>query len=173
MGVVHRPSPDWASHIPVLIKTLELSDGPVLELGMGMMSTPLMHILCEASNRELTSYDSDERYVKEFSKFASGSHNIGLVTRWSAPDITSIIRSTEWSVVLVDQKPAEARIEAIQLLTKADYIIVHDTQLHAESPNYAYDQIFPLFKYLYDYKKFPTWTTVLSNKHDVNNIFIS
>ncbi len=30
MGVVHRFSPDWGSHIPILIKCLELSEGPVL-----------------------------------------------------------------------------------------------------------------------------------------------
>ena len=168
MGVMHKADPSWATHIPVLLKALELTDGPVLELGMGMMSTPLLHIMCEAQNRWLDSYDNDGRFIDMFSRFQNPNHFIALVN-WDEA-YQSIIHNNHWDVVLVDHKPAAQRKEDIKLLTDSDYVIVHDTQERADE-YYGFEEIYPLFKYRYDYTKFTNQTTVLSNKHDVQNIF--
>lgn len=164
MGVIHKSHPDWATHIPMLLRALEISDGPVLELGMGNMSTPLMHIMCEATNRYLTSYDSDGRFIDMFSRFRSPTHEIELV-EWEG-----LLLPDNWSVVLVDQKPAAARKESVKQLLNSDYLILHDSQERAEE-YYNYEEVYPLFKYRYDYTKFANQTTVLSNKHDVQNLF--
>lgn len=159
MPVVHKPSPEWASHIPVLLKVLELTDGPVLELGMGYMSTPLLHMICLSQNRFLMSAESDSYYTELFKRFQTeegSKHRFG--TDYLGP---------VWSVVLVDQKPAAARKESIKQLTDAEYLIVHDS--NATDDYYGYEEIYPLFKYRYDYTKFANHTMVLSNKHDVQD----
>lgn len=163
MGVMHKADPSWATHIPVLLKALELTDGPVLELGMGMMSTPLLHIMCEAQNRSLISYDNDGRFIEMFSRFVAPWHVISLIEDWSTLNLYQ-----PWTVALVDQKPAVARKDAIKQLTHVDYVVVHDTQERADE-FYGFEEIYPLFKYRYDYTKFSNQTTVLSNKHDVQN----
>lgn len=165
MGVVHRASPDWGSHIPVLVKALEVSEGPVLELGMGMFSTPLLHSLCLDQDRTLWSYENDARFANMFRNFRAPHHNIELVDNWNSLDL-----SRDWSVALVDHKPALQRREDVKRLTTADYVIIHDSQ---ERPDeyYGYEEIYPLFRYRYDYTKFANQTTVLSNKHDVQDIF--
>lgn len=162
MGVVHKADPGWASFIPVLLRAMELTSGPVLELGMGYFSTPLLHILCETQNRELMSYESDTRYTDLLSRFQSQNHNIGLVGNWAGLRLDA----NYWSVVLVDQKPALARKESIKQVTSADYVIIHDSN----DPEYDYESIYPLFKYRFTHE-YLQHTTVLSNKHDVNKLF--
>jgi hypothetical protein len=154
MGIIHRPSPDWASHIPVLVKALENSSGPVLELGMGMFSTPILHALCADQGRALYSYDNDSRFTDMFKRFNSEIHKIELLHDWLGVDYEG-----SWGVALVDQKPAEARKESIKRLIKARYVIIHDTQ----DPIYDYESVYPLFKYRYNYEKQLNWTGVLSN----------
>jgi hypothetical protein len=159
MGVVHRADPGWASHLPVLIRALELTDGPVLELGAGMFSTPLLHALCQ--NRYLRTLESDSRFSDMFKKFRTPNHDILLVEDWSDVDLDE-----EWSVALVDQKPAEARAPSIKQLTNVDYVVIHDSN----DPEYDYESIYPLFAYRFTHQ-YLQHTTVLSNKHDVNKLY--
>ncbi len=161
MGILHKADPTWATHIPPLLLALELTDGPVLELGMGMMSTPLLHILCEAYDRPLSSYDNDGRFTDMLSRFRSPTHELELV-KWEELNIGG-----DWSVVLVDHKPAAQRKKDIMRLLNSDYLVVHDTQERADE-FYGFEEVYPLFKYRYDYTKFTNQTTVLSNKHDLN-----
>lgn len=158
MGVIRQPHPDWCTHIPLLIEAFNQTDGPVLEMGMGDFSTPLLHILCAESDRFLLSVDSDSRFTDRFHKFRTSNHAIELV------DFNKLdLSDTHWSVVLIDHKPEEQRKEDIKKLKdKADFLVVHDTQPKAE-PYYRYEEIYPLFKYRYTDDKFPTYTTILSN----------
>lgn len=162
MGVVHRFSPDWGSHIPILIKCLELTEGPVLELGMGASSTILLHALCYAQDRLLVSYDNDGRFIEQLKNFKTSSHEIHFVEDWTKIDIDK-----PWSVALVDHKPAIQRREEIKRLTDTIFVVIHDSQDRADE-FYGYEEIYPLFKYRYDYTKFANQTTVLSNKHDLH-----
>lgn len=151
---MYRLDPGWGSHIPVLIEALRQTTGPVLELGMGHSSTILLHMLCADQGRKLISYDNDQTYIKIFRKFSDQGHEIKLVN-WDEIDI-----SQRWGVVLVDEGPAEQRIKNIRkLVNNADFLVLHDT----EDPIYHYDEIYPLFKYRFDYTKFRTHATVLSN----------
>ena len=46
----------------VVSRFLEETEGPVLELGMGLYSTPLLDLLCHEEKRELVSYDDDKEW---------------------------------------------------------------------------------------------------------------
>lgn len=145
---------------------MEITDGPVLELGMGISSTPLLHMLCFDRDRLLVSYEHDQQYANMFRKYRSEAHKFKLVKNWDEVDT----KEHKWSVVLVDHKPDERRVVEIQRFAWVDYLVVHDSE-----PNnnhiFGYDKIFPLFKYRYDYTKARTHTTVLSNTKDLKEFY--
>lgn len=155
-----RFDPQWNTHLPLLIEALRVTNGPVLEIGMGIGSTPVLHSLC--ADRFLLSQENDPNIVKMFRKYEKGNHKIELVN-WE--DAQTAAR---WSVVLIDHKPEERRKEDIKLLANlADYIVVHDTEPESEQL-YKYSEVYPLFKYRFDDKRQPVHTTILSNFHDLN-----
>src|SRR3990167_3439257 len=124
--MMHKFDPTWGSHLPVLIKCLENSKGPVLELGLGISSTPLLHALCFDQDRFLLSLDNDPQFVEMFKKYRSETHSIELVDNWATHPITP---SPLWALALIDHKPEERRKEEIKRLAdKAIFLIVHDTE---------------------------------------------
>ena len=155
---MHRPDSLWASHIPVLVRALQITTGPVLEVGAGMMSTPLLHTMCADQGRKLVSYDNDNRYVDLLRKFRNADHEITLVTDWE--EIDEKIKSIDWGIAFIDHKPEGRRNEEIKkLANNAEFIIVHDSN----DPAYHYEKIYSLFKYRFDYTKPQQHTMVLSN----------
>lgn len=166
--VVEQYSPAWASHMPLLIKILDISQGSVLELGMGPFSTPLLHTLCAAKNRLLISYENDKNYFASHRDFESALHHIKHIDNWDDANI----EHTQWSLAFVDHAPAERRIaEVRRLVDHADYVVIHDSNGRFES-RYHYSLIYPLFKYRYEYGALMPHTTVLSNLHDICQIQI-
>ena len=158
---MHTHHPDWGSHIPVLIKVIEITNGTVLELGTGISSTPLLHMLCFDKDRKLVSYDNNQKYVDMFRKYKSETHKINFVNDWDEIDINE----HNWSVVFVDHAPGERRVVEIAKFVNAEFVIVHDTE-PKENYTYGFNTIYPLFKYKFDYTKTKTHTTVLSNNKE-------
>src|SRR5882724_8392287 len=104
--------PLYGTHLPILARILDLTDGPVLELGTGIFSTFLMDIMCKESKRKVVSYDNDPKWHESNMQWQSEYHDINLVTDWDSIEI----ETTHWSVVLVDHKPAKRRKEEIKRL---------------------------------------------------------
>ena len=148
----------WSSHIPMLIKALELTEGDVLEMGVGMFSTPLLHWMCMVNNRNLYSYEHDNGWISIKRHFESDNHKIIMVDDWDKADI-----DREWGMAFIDHAPAERRhIDIERLADKAKLIVVHDTE-EKNNKTYKYNKIYPLFKYRYDFKIKKPYTTILSN----------
>ena len=153
------------SHIPILIKLVQMTDGPVLELGIGYNSTPLLHWLCGAS-RHLVSLEGDEKWVKKFQEYNVDRHIVKYIEDWDKADIDN----THWSVVLIDHRPALRRkVDAERLKDKADYILIHDSEPEINK-FYRYTDIYPLFKYRHDYTAVKPNSVVLSNFKDLSNL---
>lgn len=145
----------WCSHIPVLQQVLAASTGPVLELGAGLFSTPMLYWLCFDQGRELTSYDNNPDYTATLKKF-----NVNYIDDWDKVEVKP------YSVVFIDQAPFERRhIDAARFANAADYVVIHDSQRHLNQYS-KYDTIYHLFKYKTVYRKTKPHTTVLSNFHD-------
>lgn len=156
---VRQYEPEWGSHAPVLIKILEISKGPILELGMGIFSTPLLHTLALSKNRLLVSYEDDPYVFERHEKFRTDKHQIIFVTNW---DDTKI-EDTAWGMAFIDHGSGERRkIEMRRLANSARYIVLHDTDPEREI-FYRYSEVYPLFKYRFDYTVCCPHTTVLSN----------
>ena len=160
--------PSWGSHIPVLIDVFRNSKGPVLELGTGPFSTPLLHTLCVDNKRTLISFENNPEFFNMHETFVNEFHQINLIDDWDKADI----ENTHWGLVLVDQRPAERRVAEIKrLVNNADYIAIHDSEPD-KTGTYHYDLIYPLFKYRLDYILRPDYahTTVLSNLKDLTKL---
>ena len=145
---------DWGTHIPLLLKVTQATDGSVLELGSGLFSTPLLHWLCEENHRKLTTYDDNKNYFKLASQYQSKTHQIHFVENWS--DISLF---GQWDVVLIDHYADRRASDALMLKDSAKYIVLHDT----ERKEYGYDSIWKEFKYVYHWRYCTPWTSVVSN----------
>lgn len=149
-----------STHNPMLIKTIVISDGPVLEIGAGLYSTPLMHWLCKMLGRKLVTYENNPSFYGFAKKFISKGHRVRFIKNWDEMDF-----KTHWGVVLIDHDPDTRRvIDLINFKDKADYIVIHDTDMEDK---YNWGKAWPYFKYRFDWKECRPWTTVVSNFKDL------
>jgi len=160
--------PHWATHLPILAKVLAASNGPVLELGIGIFSTPLLHSWCDAEKRFLDSYENDERWTHRHEHWMTPLHHITYVKNWD--DVP--IEKRHWGVVFVDHSGHRREVDAIRAAQYADYVVLHDTNGRYD-PEYHYSKAYPYFKYKYIFDKIYPHTTVVSNFYDVKNIWMT
>lgn len=148
----------FGSHIPALLKAIKQTSAlPVLELGMGDYSTP---ILSEVG-RQVFSYENNEQYFRSFAHLRSPQHHLALVRDWSEVPIESQL----WSVALVDHAPVERRqIEVGRLLYRALVVVCHDS----EEPSYQYEGRFQWYRHRLDVNIGGPQTTLVSNYLDVS-----
>jgi hypothetical protein len=166
MAFTTSVSLNYATHLPALMRALALSDGPVLELGMGLFSTPYLHYACALAGRYLASYENDGGWASIFSTYHTGEHDIFVTNDW---DTTRIDR--EWDVALVDHSPSERRVHDIRRLAKwTRYIIAHDSNGRWEK-HYHYSTIYPLFRYRTDWTGDGRHAVVLSNFVDLGDFW--
>jgi len=143
---------EWTSHIPLLVEVMRQSDGPVLELGAGPGSTPLLYWLCFDQDRPFTSYETNQEYADTLAKFG--------VKHLESYDQVEV---KPYDVVFIDSGPPERRhIDVKRFSNVANHIVIHDSQRHLDK-YFHYKSIYGLFKYKWKYGKVKPHTTVLSN----------
>lgn len=94
------------THLPSLLRAILLSDGPIVEFGMGLSSSPF--IALARGDREVFHYDNDPEWMDR-----------ALITAYpnGRPRDTHVIPVRDWTqqtpfpcgVLFVDQWPAETR----------------------------------------------------------------
>ena len=143
----------YATHLPLLVACVAHTKGPVLELGCGLYSTPLLHALC--LDRQLTSLESNVKWYERFVRFKTANHRIEV-----GLDLGSL-PNQQWSVVLVDQQPPNARVlSIIKLRSRVELFVVHDS----EHRRYDYEKVLKEFTYRVESRCGSPWTTVVSDK---------
>src|SRR3990172_8346516 len=145
------------SHLPVLMKLLNITDGDVLEMGMGYFSTTFLHWAC--LGRNLVSYESEVEFYEQFARgFKTDNHKLYLVNDWDLADIEK-----PWDIALIDHSPSLRRaVDIRRLANTTKYIVVHDTDWR-QGKYYHYEEVLPLFKYRYDHIVSTCHTSVVSN----------
>jgi len=176
------------THLPVLVRAFELSEGDVLELGTGFFSTNILRWLCEMSGRTLYSYETDmywyNRAIRKPTSFQTDGDSDTEALMLTDGDLESDtdkvfkvdsfdeidLSCKHWGLALIDQHPTSRRIVDIKrLVNLVDYIVIHDTNpeyedyRHGRRKGYRYSEIWPLFKYRYDFTKYNPNTSVVSN----------
>lgn len=149
------------THMGVLVKVLQMSEGDVVELGAGPASTPLLHWICKDMNRRLISYENDPKFYNLARLYRSKMHSIIFVENWDDDLDTKIHRG----VVFIDHYPEIRRgTDVIRFKDSADYIVMHDTEKEEKN---GYEKIWLHFKYSYTWRECRPWVSVVSNFKEV------
>ena len=155
----------WGSHLPILIKAMQITNGDVVECGCGYFSTPCLHWMCMDSNRILTTYEGDEWWCNMFSRFNNGKHLIQHITNWD-----SINFSIPIGLAFIDHQPDERRWKEVQRLLHVDLLVLHDAGGN-DGIRCGYDKLKGLFNYTWISRKEKPYTAVLSNKLNCRKLF--
>jgi hypothetical protein len=155
------------THLPVLMRAMELSYGRVAEVGAGFFSTPYLHWQTYLQHRKLVTFENDLNFIKHFDRYKTDWHDIVPVTDWEDIDL-----SGEWGVALIDHAPAERRIQEIMRLAwSCDFIVVHDTEGRREN-HYHYQRTLAEFEYRKDFTLVRPHTCVVSNRVALDSLII-
>ena len=169
-------SGNYATHLGALIACINKTQGDILELGMGLFSTPYLHYLVTVTKRNLLSLENDKGWYRHFAGsqfmhflYGNDYHKLELVDNYEE----SPLIDKEWDVVLVDQTPDLSRKETVKVLAnKAKYIIIHDSNDHKRNRRvYQYNEIYPLFKYKRIWDLDDNHATVLSNFVELEDLW--
>lgn len=143
----------WGTHLPLLVRAVVMTEGPVIELGCGLYSTPVLHALC-AGKRPLVSVESNPEWAARFSQYERDGHEI-IVGDWREP-----VSRHAWAVALVDHAPAADRAPAVRALKgRCRVIVCHDS----EHRLYGLEPALADFAHRVEWKRYAPWTTAVSD----------
>jgi len=168
---------EYGTHMTPLTTALLHTEGPVLEMGCGDFSTPLLHTICSSTRRFLLTAETDKDWMGLFTDLSDDGHYFQYVPCYDElwvnredPGLWDGVGCSmpRWGVVFIDHRPGERRVVDIERMRhKADIIVVHDTQ----QPSYGYEPTLSSFKYRYTYQRYAVETTLVSETIDVAKLF--
>lgn len=161
-----RNVPRRGSHLPVLMKLLPMTTGPILELGYGVYSTIYLHWACYVTKRRLVTYEDNPDFYRFANQFRNDYHEVHCIKNWDELD-----PSEPWGIAFVDHGQEGRRYKDIARLTHAQYVVAHDAE-NGSARRYKYHRVYPLFKYKYKYGGASPHTVVLSNTHDLSEFTV-
>lgn len=171
----------WGTHFPVLATVAAHTTGPILEMGCGDYSTPMLHALCAPTKRKLLSTDANKEWLELFIDMQRDWHTFTYVPAYEpystknnisysiGQDAWDAIGSdTHWSIVFIDHSPGLRRVVDIERLRpNTDIFVIHD----AQDKSHGYDPVAQTFKYVYEYRRYHVTTLVVSDVIDVAKLF--
>lgn len=147
---------DWATHIHALAAAVVNTKGPILELGCGEYSTPLLHAL--RGDFEVVSVESNREWARRFERLYQKDGHLLVVD--SIEEHLARPISSGWGVIFIDHAPGESRAAAIKTLARhAEVIVVHDT----DAACYEWGDCWVPFAWHWTHKRYPTWTTLVGH----------
>ena len=109
-------NPNYATHMVPLITAVSNTDGPILEMGCGDYSTPLLHAICAASQRPLLTAETDASWMNLFLDLKRSWHQFQHVSDFY--DWDNVGNGVYWSVILIDHAPGNRRVVDIRRFRK-------------------------------------------------------
>lgn len=166
---VEIESDPFSTHLVPLISAVLQTVGPVVEMGMGHYSTPVLHELCH--DRFLVSVDNDEQWFKQFEYLRRREHAMMYAADpddWTACDsVIETLGLGKLGVLFIDNGGDVAnRAKSIKRWgPHAVFTVIHDSNVvdSAGISKYGLDEIRADFKYSYEYEPYVLHTLVLSN----------
>ena len=181
-----QPDP-FSTHQPLLVAALLNTQGPILEMGGGYYSTPIVSAFANLQHREAHTIETGPAMYELLKRFSSPFHKIWPVsgydfaadgrfmpradtTRAQYIEIQSRFLAdfcskgpTRWSVVFIDQAPGYLRVPAIEhFADTADFIVTHDTEL---VDAYGFEPCLSTFRHRWDSRLHVPHATIVSNFH--------
>ena len=112
----------FMTHLPALFSALLNSEGPVLEIGAGFGSTPMLKAFCDATDRKFLSFESNPHWA-----LAMKQHGTFFSDDYRALEQISGPLWPAFGVVFVDHAPEQDRIRTANLFRgKARFVVIHD-----------------------------------------------
>ena len=148
----------YATHQRLLVKYMMQTAGPVIELGAGNYSTPILHEIAAAQDRHLTTVDNNPEWLNRFKVFESAGHALTLLPSWDA------FQAEPCGLAFVDHAdpPAHPRwIQVEKLMPVAGVIVIHDT----EDDLYGYARLIDQINVIDEDTTHRTHTRVIRRKH--------
>jgi hypothetical protein len=181
-----QPDP-FSTHQPLLVAALLNTQGPILEMGGGYYSTPIVSAFANVQRREAHTIETGPAMYELLKRFSSPFHKIWPVSGYDfAADGRFVPRAdttraqyieiqsrfladfcskgpTRWSVVFIDQAPGYLRVPAIEHFADiADFIVTHDTEL---VDAYGFEPCLSTFRHRWDSRLHVPYATIVSNFH--------
>lgn len=152
----------YATHQDILLAACRQTTGPIVELGCGEYSTPVLHD--EFRNRYLVTVETNAEWMLRYIHLRSPNHVFMLVRDFHVfrMPITPV------GVLFVDfecLEPGQRRNIVLQEANNAALIVAHDTEPLCH-PIYQWGDCFEQFKYHYTDQTYDRWTTVMSNTQE-------
>jgi hypothetical protein len=179
MCLQSRPMGDWhyGTHMAPLLTAITHTQGPILEMGAGDYSTPLIHAVCSKNHRRIVTVETDHNWLTQFLDLKTTWHTLVYLpvyhqdgTLRDAHLWNTVGEGCHWGIIFVDHRPGERRVvDILRLKGNADIMVVHDT----EEASYHFEPALNQFKYRYDYKRYTVYTTLVSDTIDVQALFIA
>ena len=160
-------SKEYTTHMMVLVKVVQISEGPIIELGGGLFSTPLLYWLCAEARRPLVTYEDNKDFSRFLTSFVSRSHTIHMIDDWDEINL-----GNHWGMAFVDHDPVNdptnitkrRQYDILRLKDKADYIVIHDSN----DKGYGDGIFWNNFKYVHHWTWATPNVTVVSDLKEIN-----
>lgn len=133
------------------------SKGPILEMGCGHYSTPVLVSIAAALDRKLLVQASNEEWASQFMEQA----DVEVVDwkHWSPPEVDG-----KWGMVFLDSEEAvRDRIKRLPVLAKvAEVVVMHDANVAMK--NESWKALVSDYREIRVYHKHVPWTVVMFPK---------
>lgn len=148
---------NWSNHRILLLESLKLTEGDVVECGMGHGSTPFLYQWCKDAGRTLYSYENNLEWHDKCKQF--NPENSFLIHDWN--DVAE--KHLTPSILFLDESPGEHRKIFLELFAlRARIICIHDSEPAADH-GYQMRQHIPKFAYWKDHTSSGAWASMASN----------
>lgn len=154
----------YSSHLPLLAACVAATSGPVVEMGAGLYSTPLLQALCLGQGRTLTTIEHDRQWLSRIydERGRNENHRCILLDAWG--DLDKYGEELRCDVAFIDLAPADQRAWAIEVMRRwATIIVVHDTETEQRHNYPRVEEQLRRFKYRVDDKRRGPWATAVTD----------
>jgi predicted O-methyltransferase YrrM len=149
----------YGTHQRLLVKYMMQTTGPVIELGAGNYSTPILHEIAAAQGRHLATVDNNPEWLSKFEAFENAGHTLTLLKSWD-----DFVVTDPHGLAFVDHAdpPGHPRwLQVQKLLPVAGVIVIHDT----EDDLYGYAKLMGEIDVIDEDTTHKTHTRVIRRKH--------
>lgn len=135
-----------SNSIPLTVATL-LTSGDILELGMGMFSTPLLHNIATDQKRQMVSIETNYDWLQKFIIYNKTINH--KIYRLNSFKLNYYGLDKHWGLVLVDHIYNTKRSSnVINFSKRAQIVVVHDAEKSQEDfYHYEKNKLQGYFKY--------------------------
>jgi len=159
----------YSTHFRALIIAVLQTEGPILECGVGIYSTPVLEALAQTTGRQLVHVEHDSGWAKQIKP----QGKLIRIPTANVFDTSPLKLNEKWGVVFLDQGPTgtERWPWAIAALPITSLVVLHDAEKGSESIYQYRTRILPHVRHWCLDTRLSPHTMICSNKIDISEWF--